>query len=59
MMSWLLFLEDYIGIVMSDIDCRLYAKIFQFTTIEGLTVFILEGGHIVIVCTVYRATSIS
>ncbi len=43
----LLFLYD-IGIVVSDIDSRLYAKVFQFTAVQGFPVFIMERGHIVV-----------
>jgi hypothetical protein len=48
MMAWLLFLDD-IGIVVGDIDGGLYAKVFQFTAVQGLPVFILERRGIVVV----------
>ena len=48
MMTWLLFLDD-IGIVVGDIDGSLYAKVFQFTAIQSLPVFILERRGIIVV----------
>ena len=34
---------------MGDIDGGLYAKVFQFTAVQGLPVFILERRGIVVV----------
>ncbi len=33
---------------MSDIDSRLYAKVFQFTAVQSFPVFVMERGHIVV-----------
>jgi hypothetical protein len=57
MMNWLIFL-DYIRSVMSNIDSGLYAKVFQFTTVDGLPVFIMEWCNVVVICALHCTTSI-
>lgn len=47
-----------IRIMVSDVDCGLYAQVFQFTAVEAFPIFIMEGSDIVVVCAINSPASI-